>query len=272
MDFLFSVVYAILVPDCYDAVKGITRMIAVSKIAPFFSGWEETLVWSCLQGCMGHAAADNNETPSAAMITVGDFCFLAGVPNALLAAQAEAPILVPRNEAWGQVIESVWDGRVEKALRYAIKKEPDVFVRSRLEEYAASLPETCTLKLFDREIYEKALKENWSRDFCSLFSDSRDYQERGLGVAVICDGELVSGASSYSVYHGGIEIEVDTRPDFRQKGLACACCAGLILECLKRGLYPSWDAHDLRSVALAEKLGYHMNHPYTVYLQKQFSL
>lgn len=272
MDFLFSVVYAILVPDCYDAVKGITRMIAVSKIAPLFSRWEETLVWSCLQGCMGYATADNDEDPTAAMITVGDFCFLAGVPNALLTEQAAAPILVPRNEAWGQVIESVWGDRVEKALRYAIKKEPDVFSRSKLMEYAADLPESCKLKLFDREIYENALKENWSRDFCSLFSDSRDYQERGLGVAVICNGELVSGASSYSVYHGGIEIEVDTKPEFRQKGFACACCAGLILECCKRGLYPSWDAHDLRSVALAEKLGYHMDSPYTVYIQKQFSL
>ena len=27
----------------------------------------------------------------------------------------------------------------------------------------------------------------------------------------------------------------------------------------------SWDAHDLRSVSLAEKLGYHRGEPYTVY-------
>lgn len=44
--------------------------------------------------------------------------------------------------------------------------------------------------------------------------------------------------------------------------------ARLILECLKRGLYPSWDAVDLRSVTLAEKLGYHMDRPYPVYSKK----
>ena len=63
----------------------------------------------------------------------------------------------------------------------------------------------------------------------------------------------------------GIEIEIDTREDHRRKGLAYACGAKLILECLKRGLYPSWDAQNKWSVALAEKLGYHFDHEYTAY-------
>lgn len=41
------------------------------------------------------------------------------------------------------------------------------------------------------------------------------------------------------------------------------CGAKLILECLKRDLYPSWDAQNKSSVALAEKLGYHYSHTYT---------
>ena len=51
----------------------------------------------------------------------------------------------------------------------------------------------------------------------------------------------------------------------RNRGLASACGAALILECLERGLYPSWDAHTEISAALAEKLGYHVSHPYVVY-------
>ncbi len=49
-------------------------------------------------------------------------------------------------------------------------------------------------------------------------------------------------------------------------GLAYACGARLILECLARGIYPSWDAHNLESAALAEKLGYHYDRPYTAFL------
>ncbi|MNI84792.1 GNAT acetyltransferase [compost metagenome] len=87
-------------------------------------------------------------------------------------------------------------------------------------------------------------------------------------MAVLHKGLQVAGASSYSVYNEGIEIEIDTKPEFRNRGLATACGAKLILECLERGLYPGWDAQDLRSVALAEKLGYHMDYPYTTYIKK----
>lgn len=79
------------------------------------------------------------------------------------------------------------------------------------------------------------------------------------------DGELVAGASSYSRYDKGIEIEIDTREDQRRKGLAYVCGAKLILECLDKGLYPSWDAQNTWSVALAEKLGYHFSHEYVAY-------
>lgn len=41
--------------------------------------------------------------------------------------------------------------------------------------------------------------------------------------------------------------------------------AKLILECLEEGLYPSWDAQNKWSVALAEKLGYHFSHEYVAY-------
>ena len=243
-------------------------MVDVNKIAPFFEGWEETLIWSCLHGCMGYAIADNNEKPSAALITVGDFCFLAGTPNHILVAQATAPIIIPRNKEWGKVIESVWKDGVDKGLRYAIKKEPDVFDSNKRIEYSNSLPSVYQLKLFNRKIYLDSLSEAWSKDFCSQFADYNDYNKRGLGIAIILQGKVVSGASSYAVYKGGIEIEIDTNPEFRRKGLATACGARLILECLKRKLYPSWDAHDLRSVALANKLGYHLDSCYTVYIRK----
>ena len=55
------------------------------------------------------------------------------------------------------------------------------------------------------------------------------------------------------------------REDCRRRGFAYICGAKLILECLKRGLYPSWDAQNKWSVALAEKLGYHFDHAYQAF-------
>ena len=40
---------------------------------------------------------------------------------------------------------------------------------------------------------------------------------------------------------------------------------GELLQCLEEGLYPSWDAQNMNSVYLAEKLGYEFDHEYTVY-------
>ena len=93
-------------------------------------------------------------------------------------------------------------------------------------------------------IFEMAGKEEWSVDLCSQFANYADYQRQALGVAILYQGELVAGASPYSVYDGGIEIEIDTKPEYRQQGLATVCGAKLILECLERNLYPSWAAHD----------------------------
>ena len=63
----------------------------------------------------------------------------------------------------------------------------------------------------------------------------------------------------------GIEIEVDTVESERRKHLATIVCSALILNCLKEGLYPSWDAQNRNSVRLAEKLGYVFDHEYAVY-------
>ena len=99
----------------------------------------------------------------------------------------------------------------------------------------------------------------------SLYANYNIYQRLGLGVVVLKDGEPVSGASSYSRYQSGIEIQIDTKEAYRGQGLATACGASLILACLDRGLYPSWDAQNLWSVGLAKKLGYAFDHEYTAY-------
>lgn len=116
-----------------------------------------------------------------------------------------------------------------------------------------------------------AMAEEWSFDLCSQFQDYNDFQKRAIGVTILHQGQLVAGAAPYAVYHGGIEIEIDTRPDYRQKGLATSCGAKLIFECLiknknkNKKLYPGWDAHDLRSLALAKKLGYNLDKEYVTY-------
>lgn len=66
-----------------------------------FDGWEETMVWTCLQGHMGQVMTEGGPPPVSALCAVGDFCFLAGLPSRTLASQADRPILIPRDIGLG---------------------------------------------------------------------------------------------------------------------------------------------------------------------------
>ena len=242
-----------------------------ARIEALFTGWSETFIWSFLQGCMGSAWADHPRIPISAKIMVGDFCLFAGAPNAKLilhrpeGREDDFFILVPRNEAWCQEIERTLGGQAQRITRYATQKEPSLFRRGELERLAILSDPSFQLRRIDEQLFNLLRGAEWSHDLCSQFMDYSDYERRGAGIAAVFQGEPVSGASSYTVYRGGIEIEIDTRADFRRRGLATACGARLILDCLDRGLYPSWDAHSRASLALAEKLGYLLDRPYPAY-------
>lgn len=239
----------------------------ISLIAPLFAGWEETMIWSCLQDCMGAAWADSLSDPQSAQVVVGPLGFFAGRPSEeLIRNHLEHSFdMVPRDTPWEEAIERVYGGGVNRYMRFATKKEGDVFDRARLQSIVSSLPAPYGLRAIDREVYGQTRASAWSEDLCSNYESADDFARNGLGFVVVKGEEIVSGASSFTYYHGGIEIEIDTREDERRRGLALACAARLILECLDRGLYPSWDAHNRGSLALAEKLGYHFDREYPTY-------
>lgn len=264
----------------------IEKVMDTKSVENLFDGWEETLIWSCLQGIMGEIYGDDPEKPVSAMAVLGDFIFFAGEPNRELVlykpdwCKNDFMILVPQNPGWEELIKQCYGEKARKTSRYAIKKEPDVFCREKLLGVVETLPEDYTLRRIDEALYHliqssggfkqekdagQCSENEWCRDLVSQFSDYETYEKMGLGVVILKGDEIVSGASSYSRYRDGIEIEIDTKEPYRRQGLAYICGAKLILECLDRDLYPSWDAQNLWSVALAKKLGYHYSHAYTAY-------
>ena len=236
-----------------------------SKVESLFAGWEITLIYSCIQKVMGKVYVTDTGNPKSAMAFVGCFAFPAGEPDReLLLGKADGfVIMVPQNDRWSELIEECFpDAR--KFTRYAIRKDT-VFDRDKLEKTVALLPEGYELKKIDSDIYDLCVNDPVTADFVSAFGSKEKYLELGRGLVILKDGKFVSGASSYTRYKEGIEIEVDTVPAEHRKGLASIVCSALILACLDEGLYPSWDAHDMNSVRLSEKFGYEFDHEYTAY-------
>ena len=241
---------------------------ALGRVAPLFATWPENMIASALQGQMGSVWQLGENGP--ALCQNGDFWFSTSANPDMLEA-----ILQKLNGRFGilafapgtetENVQQALEPAAKPCIRYAMQKGGGRFDVAHLQALISALPAEMRLRPIDAVLYRQCLEQEWSRDFVAQFASAQDFEARGLGVAAMIGDQIISGASSYVCFQGGIEIEVDTRRDYRRRGVASACCASLILNCLSRGLYPSWDAANLASAGLAEKLGYRLAGPYVVW-------
>lgn len=212
----------------------ITRLENPADAAELFESFHDTMVLSCLSGMMGDVYAVAEWPLCSAAAVLGDFSFFAGQPSEeLLRFQpAGQPycLLTPQNDMWAAEIRRVFGKAVSPRTRYAFFRDASGFVPKKLREMAALLPEGVVLSPIDDALYVRCLSEEWARDFVSNYESPEAFARMGVGFLALR-----------------------------------ACGARLMLECLERGLYPSWDAANKISVHLAETLGYRFREEYIVY-------
>lgn len=253
-------------------------MIELSKenlycLSQLCEGHLDVELWSCIEGNMGRAWVDRKDRPSIAIVIVADFCYILGctedksyeVSIKELLEQFKRKIIVSNNEYGFNVIQKYFPNNHKKYSRYAIKKEPDVFQIDKLKNFIETVEPKFHIEKIDGSNYNKVLEDEFMADCCSNYSSLEEFLKNGIGYVIIHEGEIISGASSYCYCKGSIDITIGTKEEYRQKGLALACASKLILDCLDKNIYPRWDASNLESVALAEKLGYHFEKEYKVY-------
>ena len=127
---------------------------ALNGVASLFANWDETLIWTALQGIMGQVWTVG-ESGAVALCQTGDFVFPAGNAHSTKARQLLSglkeqlenrfAIITPQNEEWSQLIQQVFGEKVKAGERYAICKDPEAFDRAHLAQLAATLPEGVTL-------------------------------------------------------------------------------------------------------------------------------
>lgn len=234
---------------------------------------QDTTCYTVLQGSGGSAWVDDKENPRSLATVYGDFCFLTGVPcennietelmEMLKSCKKTWSIFVPESREWLKEFEQ--SPMFYRSERYRLKKKTDSFDRQLLQKYVGELPKEFQIEKIDEKWYTKLQEEEWSCDLCSQFETAQEYMQHGLGFLITKEGKAVAGVSSYSYYDKGIELEIDTKEEFRRRGFATVLGARIILECMTKGLYPSWDAANLISVRTAEKLGYEFDCAYPVF-------
>lgn len=234
---------------------------------------EDVVLCACIEGNLGRCWVDKKIDPTSAIIIGADFCFLIGVIQniscikdaiSIISENCKNKVIVTDSISWSSIIEEYYTNSFKKFSRFKTMKEP-MFNRDKLNNFIESIDSRYQIQKIDKSIYYKVLEKGWTADFCCFFSTVEQFMEHGMGYVIVHNDEIISGASSYTYCEGSIDITIGTDIEYRRKGLALACASKLILECIDKNIYPRWDAVDLNSIALAEKLGYHLEKEYIVY-------
>ena len=143
-----------------------------------------------------------------------------------------------------------------------MKKEKGIFNKQDLKKFSESLNSEYQINPIDERIYKLIKADNEDSKQMRI---TDDYMNKGIGVCCFRDDEIVGICSSDIIYKDGIEINIRVKQEYKHKGIGTAMAAKLILMCLEKGIYPSWDASNLNSLGLAKKLGYNYDSEYTIY-------
>jgi hypothetical protein len=235
---------------------------------------ESVLPRGAAEGRMGRVWVPELDNPSFCLILLGNFVYLFGIcPKGEIAMELKKHLLLqcrhgfitPADARWEEWLEETFFGEFRISSRYAMRKDRNHFSETDLNRFLQIPHAGIRIKKMDKNLYDLALKEEWSREFCSNFETPEEFLKNGLGFAALEGNTLVSGCSAYGISEGMIQVTVATRKEYERRGLALSCSAAFILSCLEQGINPSWDADNIPSTCLAEKLGYIFEKEYKVY-------
>lgn len=206
---------------------------------------------------MGAAFVDDCAHPAIFKIQSGPFVYFAGdvaSPSVQLALETITPevLLMPSAPGWLEAIRQRFGEQLVPFERHSFSGE-----RLSLEHLAAlcRAPSKYTVQRMDALLAAQVWGQEHFIDL-SYFDSPEDFEQRGLGFYVAMDGAIVGAAYSQLVCSRGIEVSLYVAPRQRERGLGTLLASHLVKTCLENGQAAHWDAANLESCRLAQKLGY----------------
>jgi GNAT superfamily N-acetyltransferase len=212
-----------------------------------------------VEGQMGRAYADDAAKPTAYCIATGPFRYFAGDARgpggpAMVRGLEPYLLLMPSGPGWPEVWREVYGERLHDFPRYSFETES--LSAERLEGLLEGSRYRDSTVPVTADLAERIAGQGEEYLEIGDFDSPEDFEERGIGFAAMVGEEVAGTAYSSLVCSKGIEVSIFVGEGHRRQGAATALASRLVLECLRRGLKPNWDAANPESHRLALKLGF----------------
>lgn len=208
---------------------------------------------SVLQGYQGKAFVDCETNPSVARLQIGPFNVLGGnsksdtADEIISGAQKDGYFM--GDSFWEEKIKTVYEGRFIVHARHTFDLRK--LDKEKLRKLGEQVPEGIEIRKIGKEEKERIGKEvSHNLTFYEAFLD------KGIGYCAIHNDRLVGGVATAINSKHAIQFQIDTIPEYRNRGIGTVLGAHIILYYLEKGIEPHWETADAASERLAIKLGY----------------
>ena len=227
---------------------------------------------SVIEGQMGKSFTDDPANPTAFKLQIGPFCYYAGDFESkravdLIRSLDPYSLVMAYPIEWIDIARELYGDKLIQFPRYSFSSENlslghicDLLHKSPFRSQIVRIDENCLNQLSSESDHFIDI---------SAFESIEDFLDRGMGYCLTDKHMLIAGAYASLVSNTGIEVSIYVMPEYRRKGIATALACALIKDCLEHNACPHWDAANIESCKLAEKLGYVQNGIYEAFFLKR---
>lgn len=170
-------------------------------------------------------------------------------------------------EKWNDNFEKIFRNRpLKKSKQFQYKLEHNSWILHNKRK----LKDEYILRQIDRKLLDDPNIINIefiSSEIMRWWNSYEDYFKNTFGYCIIFKNKIVNYCICNFKYKNVHTIGIETLDGFRRQGLSQITTEAFIDNCTNNQLNPRWECMEsnLASRSLAEKLGFHRNHIYTLY-------
>lgn len=207
----------------------------------------------------GFVLADNVEQPNIALSFIGGCIIYGGDANHnsardLIHSMEVQPAILSYPESWAALVKDEYKEKAKIETRYYLPFAS--LDKERLLSIDLSTNNGYRIERIDEQLAEKLKGEIGEEYQIYHYPSLRDFAEKGCGFCITNRNEICSAAAAFLRSGNKIQIQVNTKQQYRQQGMATKTSAYMLRYCLENGITADWDAANTHSRDLAYKLGY----------------